>query len=173
MENTIQQFMFHQCETSSKSELQSISAQKGQLLSKKIETAMKQKKYNRQQFANIMGVQPSIITRWLSGGHNFTVETLFDIEEQLDIQLIAIDKPVYKQMSFHMVVGSPPTQHLQFINGRSIIWHCSCWNVLYRRNPKCHRRKSQRAQHLGTYKVLNSKCQNNIVTIGLRPIHLF
>lgn len=105
------QKMFHHSEPSN-GEFQLISTQRGQLLAKKIEMAMKQKRYNRQQFAGIMGVQPSIITRWLSGNHNFTVETLFEIEDHLGIQLIAIERPVYKQMNFHMVVGSGPTQHL-------------------------------------------------------------
>jgi transcriptional regulator with XRE-family HTH domain len=112
MKRNDQMIIFHQGETATKNEFQPISTQKGQLLAKKIETAMKERCFNRQQFAGIMGVQPSIITRWLSGNHNFTVETLFEIEDQLGIQLIAIEKPVYKQMSFHMVVGSEPAQHL-------------------------------------------------------------
>lgn len=104
--------MFHHGEVSAKNELQPISTQKGQLLATKIEMAMKEKRYNRQQLAAAMGVQPSIITRWLSGNHNFTVETLFEIEDQLGVQLIAVERPVYKKMNFHMVVGSEPTQHL-------------------------------------------------------------
>lgn len=129
MENNVQKVVLYQHDTS-KAEVQSITKLKGQLLSKKIETAMKLKNYNRQQFAGIMGVQPSIITRWLSGGHNFTVETLFEIEEQLDVQLISIDRPAYKQMSYHMVVGSAPTQHLHtsFINELSGIMAS---NVMY------------------------------------------
>ena len=120
MENSDQLMMFYQGETSEQNDFQPISTQKSLLLSKKIETAMKQKGFNRQQFASIMKVQPSIITRWLSGNHNFTVETLFEIEDQLGVQLIAIEKPIYKQMNIHMVVGSEPTQHLHSSLGEAL-----------------------------------------------------
>lgn len=90
------------------SNFQSFKLQRGALLAKKIEAGMKKKQVNRQQFAGLMGVQPSIITRWLSGSHNFTVDTLFQIEDQLEIQLLAIEKPIYKEMHFHLVVGSDP-----------------------------------------------------------------
>lgn len=104
--------MLHHDEVSIKNEFHLVSMQKGQLLAKKIEMAVKQKGHNRQQFASLMSVQPSVVTKWLSGNHNFTVETLFEIEYKLGIQLIAIENPIYKQMNFHMVVGSEPTQHL-------------------------------------------------------------
>ncbi len=96
-------------DTSAKSDTRSNFAQKGMLLAKKIEAGMKKKEVNRQKFANLMGVQPSIITRWLSGSHNFTVQTLYEIENQLEIQLLAIEMPV-KEMHLHMVVGSNPPQ---------------------------------------------------------------
>ncbi|MBS1690110.1 MAG: helix-turn-helix transcriptional regulator [Bacteroidetes bacterium] len=111
MESNIKRHNF-QTEAHFENEFQSVTTQKGQLLSKKIESAIKERHFNRQQFANLMGVQPSIITKWLSGSHNFTVETLFEIEDRLGIKLIAIEKPVYRQMNFHMVVGSQSTQPL-------------------------------------------------------------
>lgn len=63
---------------------------KGALLSDKIEAAMKAKGLNRTTFARLMKVQASVITRWLSGTHNFTVETLYGIEEKLNIELIKL-----------------------------------------------------------------------------------
>lgn len=112
MENNRKMVIFPHNGALAKNEFQSISTQKGQLLANKIEFAMRQKQYNRQQFANVMGVQPSIVTRWLSGNHNFTVETLFDIEEELGVQLVAIQQPVHKKMTYHMIVGSGQTQLL-------------------------------------------------------------
>ena len=38
---------------------------------------------SRSQFANMMQTQPSVVTKWLSGKHNFTLETLCDIESKL------------------------------------------------------------------------------------------
>jgi transcriptional regulator with XRE-family HTH domain len=110
MKNSLSEIVFQSIETS-ENKSKSIFFQKCQVLSNKIENGMKKKQFNRQQFANLMGVQPSIITRWLSGTHNFTVETLFEIEEKLGIQLVAIDAPVYKEISMYMVVGSTPTKH--------------------------------------------------------------
>lgn len=39
-------------------------------------------------FAKDMGKDPSIISRWLSGTHNFEIDTLFDIQCLLNITLI-------------------------------------------------------------------------------------
>lgn len=61
--------------------------EKKKLLSKKIENKIKEAVLQRQEFADLMGVQPSTITRWLSGDHNFEINTLFEIEKQLNIKL--------------------------------------------------------------------------------------
>lgn len=69
------------------------AAQKTLCLSKKIADAMAGTGLSRQDFAKRMHVQPSIITRWLSGHHNFTVATLFEIEDALQIQLLDLGTP--------------------------------------------------------------------------------
>jgi transcriptional regulator with XRE-family HTH domain len=46
-----------------------------------------------QEFAFMMGKKPSEITRWLSGTHNFTTETLWEIERVLQIQLLTSSVP--------------------------------------------------------------------------------
>jgi transcriptional regulator with XRE-family HTH domain len=40
------------------------------------------------EFAHAMGVSPGLVSRWLSGTHNFTIETLVDIQQVLGIRLI-------------------------------------------------------------------------------------
>jgi predicted transcriptional regulator len=47
----------------------------------------------RKEFAELMGIPPSCITKWLSGVHNFTLETIFEIEKQLNCSIIAVQKP--------------------------------------------------------------------------------
>lgn len=58
-----------------------------------IKKGMEAKGLNKKQFANLMNVQPSIITRWLSGKHNFTIRTLIQIENKLGIKVINVEKP--------------------------------------------------------------------------------
>lgn len=66
----------------------SLSAEeKKKLLAGKIESRIKERGLQRQQFAELMKVQPSSVTKWLSGEHNFEIHTLFEIEKQLNINL--------------------------------------------------------------------------------------
>lgn len=87
----------------------SATEMKSFLLARKIEAEMKSSGLTRQSFANLMEVQPSIITRWLSGKHNFTIETLFEIEECLKVKLLAIDAPVRHSMNFQLFISSDQT----------------------------------------------------------------
>ena len=63
------------------------------LLAARIEDALKAKAISKKQFADLMGRQPSVITKWLSGGHNFTVDTLTDIQRVLGIKLLVVETP--------------------------------------------------------------------------------
>jgi transcriptional regulator with XRE-family HTH domain len=51
------------------------------------------------EFAFMMGKKPSEITRWLSGTHNFTTETLWEIERVLKIQLLTSSMPDEKAVN--------------------------------------------------------------------------
>ncbi len=53
-----------------------------------IDDAMKDKGYGKKQFADKVGRKPSEITKWLSGTHNFTIETLSDIERVLEVRIL-------------------------------------------------------------------------------------
>jgi ribosome-binding protein aMBF1 (putative translation factor) len=67
--------------------------EKNMLLALRIENARKTLGWNRVRFAKEMNVEPSVITKWLSGTHNFTTDTLFDIEEVLNISLVNTSEP--------------------------------------------------------------------------------
>lgn len=45
-------------------------------LAAKIADGLKAKGWNKSQLAEAVGKQPSVITKWLSGTHNFTSDTL-------------------------------------------------------------------------------------------------
>jgi ribosome-binding protein aMBF1 (putative translation factor) len=53
-----------------------------------IDEAIKAKGWGKKQFAEKVGRKPSEVSKWLSGTHNFTVETLTDIEHILGIRLL-------------------------------------------------------------------------------------
>jgi transcriptional regulator with XRE-family HTH domain len=60
------------------------------LLAARIDDARKAKGWSQNEFAAQMGKSPSEISKWLSGTHNFTSDTLWDIEEKLDVELISV-----------------------------------------------------------------------------------
>lgn len=62
------------------------------LLAAKIDNAMKSSGIKKGQLAKMVGKQPSEITKWLSGTHNFTIETLWEIGDALNIDLINIQE---------------------------------------------------------------------------------
>lgn len=66
---------------------------KQMMLAARIQDAIKVKGLNNNRFAEIMDQHASVISKWLSGSHNFTTDTLFDIEEKLGICLVATCDP--------------------------------------------------------------------------------
>jgi len=62
-------------------------------LAAKIYAALQQKGWSQTQLAVAMGKQVSVISKWLSGTHNFTVDTLAAIQRILGIKLINADVP--------------------------------------------------------------------------------
>lgn len=65
--------------------------EKRMLLAAKIEDAMIAKGLNKSQFADLMNQKNSVITKWLSGTHNFTSDTLFDIGRVLGVNFIELE----------------------------------------------------------------------------------
>lgn len=63
---------------------------KRMMLAAKIEEAMKRCGYNQTQFAHLMKKSTTVISEWLSGGRNFTTDTLIEIEDALGIRLLDI-----------------------------------------------------------------------------------
>ena len=58
-------------------------------LAAKIYEGLKAKGWKSLQLADALHLKsPSLVSRWLSGTHNFTVDTLVDIQRVLGIRLI-------------------------------------------------------------------------------------
>jgi transcriptional regulator with XRE-family HTH domain len=87
-----------------KDPLESERVRTSMMLSARIAAALKAKGWNKGQLAAALKKNPSIITRWLSGTHNFTSDTLSDIQKVLGIQLLVRSddeqKPMYTSYSF-------------------------------------------------------------------------
>lgn len=62
---------------------------KKMLIAVKIDEAMKTKGWRIKDLLKALGKNnPSEVTKWLSGTHNFTIETLVELEQVLGIDLI-------------------------------------------------------------------------------------
>lgn len=62
------------------------------MMSAHIADAIEAKGWTKKTFAEKIGQSPSVITKWLSGSHNFTLDTLTDIQRVLGIQLLCVEE---------------------------------------------------------------------------------
>ena len=84
---------------------------KRMLLAVRIDDAITEKGWKKKDFAKALDKTPSEITKWLSGTHNFTLDTLFDIERVLNIRLVQIENKqpeIVKTFVYHV---SAPITH--------------------------------------------------------------
>ena len=58
------------------------------MIAVKIFDAMRAKGIGKKKLAEMIGVSPSVVTKWLSGESNFTIDTLTSLELALNIQLL-------------------------------------------------------------------------------------
>ena len=56
----------------------------------RIDDLIKEKKYSYIEFSKIVGKQPSEVSKWVSGSHNFTLDTLAEIAFSLNIELFEL-----------------------------------------------------------------------------------
>ena len=79
------------------------------LLAAKIADAIDAKGWSRKKFAEQLDKHPSEVTKWLSGTHNFTGDTLLDIQEELGIKLIEFESTVSRgpQYEIKVMVSAP------------------------------------------------------------------
>ncbi len=56
----------------------------------KIDFLIKEKGLSKKEFAEAIGKRPCEVTRWLSGGHNFTLKTISLLSIFFETQIIGI-----------------------------------------------------------------------------------
>ena len=66
-----------------------ISRQK--IAAEQIEVAMKERGLGKKQFAELMHKNPSEVTKWLSGKHNFTIALLEEISKALGVRITGVE----------------------------------------------------------------------------------
>jgi ribosome-binding protein aMBF1 (putative translation factor) len=68
-------------------------------LSAKIYAGLKAKGWKSLDLANALKLKsPSLVSKWLSGTHNFTVDTLADIQRALNIRLLDVELSVMQNI---------------------------------------------------------------------------
>lgn len=85
--------------------------QKAMKLAAAIEDAMIAKGWNRSQFAREMNVQPSQVTRWLSGTQSINSDTLFDMEFVLGTSLVLSNVVQVKDTHYVIVYKTLTVPH--------------------------------------------------------------
>lgn len=72
-----------------------------------IDNGIKAKGWKKSDLAKALNKRPSEISKWLSGTHNFNSDTLFDIEEVLNIRLInLLEEPKVQVTRYNLFVSS-------------------------------------------------------------------
>lgn len=81
------------------------------LLVDKIRNKLKADGMKLRDLANMLNKNSSEVSKWLSGKHNLSIDTLFDIEDQLKITLVNIDL-AYKEVTNKSKSFSLPTDQV-------------------------------------------------------------
>lgn len=85
-------------------------------LANALESLLKNKGISKSEFAAKMGKSPSEISKWLSGKHNFTIDTLMEIAHALKVDLTELLKfkpePLIKtKVTVHRKKHSPDEEN--------------------------------------------------------------
>lgn len=61
-------------------------------IAKRINDILALKRWSQADLARATGQKPSLVSRWLSGTHNFTIQTIAEIEMALGYSIISVNK---------------------------------------------------------------------------------
>ena len=90
------------------------------VIAAKIADAMKEKGWKNKDLLDALKKEnPSVVTKWLSGTQNFTVDTLVELEQVLNIKLLDLgDKKNEVVINFHIGVS-------QHVNSGNVSNYCN------------------------------------------------
>lgn len=87
-------------------------------LAAKIDEALKKRGWSQKLLSEKLSKQPSEISKWLSGTHNFTTDTLFDLEQVLDIVLVDVkENPIVQVVNVLEITISESNPSYLFVKG--------------------------------------------------------
>jgi transcriptional regulator with XRE-family HTH domain len=92
------------------------------LLAAKIDEAIKAKGWKKKDFASALNKQPSEITKWLSGNHNFTADTLWEIEKVLNIELINLNIGEAEEIANFRATATQKINSTQQVNAFNLFY---------------------------------------------------
>ena len=101
--------------------------EKRMMLAARIDAAKRAKGWKNKDLAKVLGKKDSEISKWLSGTHNFTADTLSDLEEVLGIQLLNINS-ISKRSRFFGIFQKCPKLVDNF-SKNFLIWRYHSCNI--------------------------------------------
>ena len=61
-------------------------------ITNRIDQILKQKNWSQADLAKATGKKAPVVTRWMSGSHNFTIRTISEIESALSEEILHVKK---------------------------------------------------------------------------------
>lgn len=100
----------------SRDPLKTARARKRMLIAARIEDILQDLGWKKKDLAEKLGKKPSEVTKWLSGTHNFTIDTLVDIEHATGKAVIPVSEKRAPKMVWQIVVRQEiKAEHEEFI----------------------------------------------------------
>lgn len=90
--------------------------EKRMLLAASIDEAMKAKGWKQKVLAKSLKKSPSEISKWLSGTHNFTSDSLFDLERVLEVSIINLENVQEKVVRTYQCKVTVQTQDVSHLS---------------------------------------------------------
>ncbi|GAB2683459.1 hypothetical protein GCM10027037_00350 [Mucilaginibacter koreensis] len=105
------------------------------LLAARIGDLIAEKGLSKKQFAGLMGQEPSVVSKWLSGTHNFTQDTLSAISFRLNVPMAEFYREKQEPIVFRSSFGvaghiAPPVQHFGG-NASVLVYYPDNYQVQY------------------------------------------
>ncbi|MFK7776051.1 MAG: multiprotein-bridging factor 1 family protein [Saprospiraceae bacterium] len=93
-----------------RNELETNRTRNRMLLAARIDDLLKTKGWKKKELAAKLDKKPSVITKWLSGTHNFTLDTLSDLESVFGEKII-LEKPKQKKNVVYQTIFMVAKNH--------------------------------------------------------------